>query len=403
MEKKKLLINTAICDARNVSEAVLESYDSIQINAATVLVSKETNELISRYNVSMNASDVIEASKDAEVMVQNGTYEITDSTILSKPVILVVNGTLDIKTSSQEVLEKFVSIHVNGLVSYPSDIKDKLPAIKVNGTVETYPSDAVKLKSKFIMDKIFIMRAKSTKYYVRNKVVIPDENLDITPLVNNGVKFVTKKAVIAERLLEEALSLFDEDVEIEVIPDGYKYVASHVLTDNLIRKYGDRLYVDGNLTISLEGENALNKLVGLKVNGNVLVSNRLKDKFMAINPEYKDMKTIKGFIIEDRGNVTIDKSMLDKQEEGIAVLDCGIVFVKDDITPDEIQEKLQFIDCGYINCSKEQKYAVELVSEDVGYINGSGKGSQGSLGEMLEESGIFDKNAKVINAASYTL
>jgi hypothetical protein len=403
MEKKRLVINTAMCDARNVSEAVLESYESIQINTATVLISKEANELISRYNVNMNASDVIEAPKDVEMMVQNGKYEISDNTLLSKPVILLVNGTLDIKTSSQEVLDKFVSIYVNGLVSYPSDIKDKLPVIKVNGTVETYPSDAVKLKSRFVMDKIFIMRAKNTKYYARSKVVIPDENLNVSPLVNAGVKFFTKKAVIAESLLEEALPLFDEDVEIDVIPNGYKYIDGQVLTDDLIRKYGDRLYVDGDLTITIESENALNKLSGLKVSGNVLITDKLKDKFIAINPEYKEIKTIKGFIMEDKAKVIIDKRMLDKQEEGITVLDCGVVFIKGDVTSDEIEKKLQFIDCGYINCNEEQKYAVELVSDDVGYINSNEKGSQGGLGDMLDKSGVFDKNAKVINAASYTL
>ena len=123
MEKKKLVINAAICDARSVSETTLESYEDININAATVLVSNETKELMARYNVAMNTAEVTEVSKEAEIMVQNGSYEISDSTILSKPVVLIVNGSLNIETRSQEVLDKFTLIQVNGSVSYPSDIK----------------------------------------------------------------------------------------------------------------------------------------------------------------------------------------------------------------------------------------------------------------------------------------
>ena len=79
MEKKRLVVNAAICDARNVSEATLDSYESIDINAANVLVSKESKELMSKYNINMNTADVLEANKDAELMVQNGRYEISSS------------------------------------------------------------------------------------------------------------------------------------------------------------------------------------------------------------------------------------------------------------------------------------------------------------------------------------
>ena len=403
MEKKKLVVNAAICDARNVSESVLESYESIQINAANVLVSQESKELISKYNVTMNTAGVMEAPTDAELMVQNGKYEITDDTVLSKPVILVVNGSLDIKTGSEEVLEKFISIIVNGTVSYPSDIKDKLPVMRVNGSTESYPSDAIRLKSKFIMDKIFIMRAKNAKYYARDKVIMADESLDVSSLVDSGVSFVTKKAIIAENILEKALPLFDEEVEIQVIPAGYNYIGSELLTDVLIRKYGDSLYVDGDLRINLDSENALNKLSKLKVKGTVFIANKLVDKFNEVDAEYTNIKIIKGFIIEDKANVTIDKRKINKHEDGITVLDCGMVYIKDDISADEIEEKLQFMDCGLIFCHEDQKYAVELVSEDVGHIDDSGKGKLAGIGEILKETGLFDKEAKVINAAVHVM
>ncbi|NLY46699.1 MAG: hypothetical protein GX053_12060, partial [Tissierella sp.] len=331
MEKKKLIINAAVCDARNVSETTLESYSDININAGTILVSQETKDLMAKYNVTMNTAEVTEVSAEAEIMIQNGSYEISDGTLLSKPAVLIVNGSLNIETRSQEVLDKFMLIQVNGSVSYPSDIKDKLPIIKVNGSIDSYPGDAIKLKSKLIMDKTFILRAKGQKYYVKNKVIIPDKDLNIVSLKEAGTIFITKKAITAESLLEDAVALFDEHVEIKIIPDGLIYTNSEILNDVLIRKHGDKLYVDGDLTINLESENALEKLTRLKVEGTVFIYENFIEKFHNISPEYNDIQEVKGASIGDKAFLTIDKRKLNKYKEGVRVFDCGIVNVKDDI------------------------------------------------------------------------
>lgn len=403
MEKKKLKVNTAICDARNVTEAVLQSYESIDINAALILVSKESKELLSRFDVDMNAASVQEAPADVELMIQNGKYEITDGTNLAKTVALVVNGVLDIKTSSKEVLDKFHSILVNGLVQYPSDIEDKLPNINVNGKTETYPSDAIRLKNKFTVDKTFIIRAENAKYFARSKVIITDKTLDIEALVEKQLKFITKKAIIAEEILEKALPLFDAEVEIEAIPAGYSYIGTEILNNGLIRKHGNKLYVDGDLTITLDGERALDKVESMIVSGRVNISQRLEEKFYHIDSEYNDIKTIKGVIMGDKPSITIDARMVKKHSEGVTISDCAMVYLKEDISPDEIEEKLQFIDCACIFCNEEQKSAVESVSEDVGIIDDSGKTQSSGIGALIEGYGILDKDTKSINAASYTM
>ena len=403
MEKKKLLINTAMCDARNVSEETLEAYEEISINAALVLVSQEAKDLMAKYQVSMNAASVEEVPKDAEVMMQNGSYEISDSTLLPNKVVLTVNGSLEITTKSKEVLDKFVFIQVNGSVSYPSDIQGYLPILKVNGKTDSYPGDAIKLKNKLLMDKVFILRAKGEKYYVKNKVIISDEDLDIDRLKKLGTRFITKKAVIAESLLEEALNLFDEQAEIKIIPTGLKYVGGETLKDKLIRRHGNKLYVDGDLTVELESEKALDKLEEVKVEGTVFISDKFVEKFESITPEYNDIEIIKGTTMGDKAFFTIDKRKLNKYKDGIRVVDCGIVNIKKDITPDEIEEKLEFIDCGVINCSEEQKSAIETVSKDVGMIKGNENGKMDSIKGLLGGIGLSDDDTKVINAANYTM
>ena len=46
MQKRKLFVNTTSCDARFITEAVLEQYESVTINAAVIAVSAEAAELM---------------------------------------------------------------------------------------------------------------------------------------------------------------------------------------------------------------------------------------------------------------------------------------------------------------------------------------------------------------------
>ena len=403
MEKKQLIINSAICDTRFASPDILNSYESIAINAASLLVTSKSKELLSHFNVAINVADVMEITEDTEVLIQNGTYEISEGTIMAKPTVLIVNGSLTIKKGSEKALETFISILVNGTVSYPSDLQNKLPPLKVNGATDTYPSDAIHLKNKISIDRVFVLKAKAAKYYVKNKVVISDEALDIPSLITKGVSFITKRAVIAEALLEEAIKLFEDETDIIAIPAGYQYVQKNMLDDLMVNKSGNKLYVDGDLIITSESENALNKLVGIKVNGSILIAGNLADRLLNIEAEYNDIKKIKDNIIMDKGIIKINNQTLVGLPGGLTILDCGMVRLDKDITPSEIEEKLQFIDCGAISCHPDQRGVVELVSEDVGYISDKGLGGIDELDGEADASSLYQKNTQIINAATYKL
>lgn len=165
--------------------------------------------------------------------------------------------------------------------------------------------------------------------------------------------------------MHTVFSLEVQQVDIKIIPDGFTYVCGAVLNDTLIQKNGDKLFIDGDLAINIQSENALNKLTCAKVNGTVLIVEKLMDRFQKLNLEYDKIKIIKGKILEDKIDVNIDKCMIIKNEDGITVSDCAMVHLYEDITPDEIEEKLKFIDCGCIFCYPEQRRSVNLVSQDV--------------------------------------
>ena len=403
MEKKKLIINSALCDTRSVTEEILNSYESIEINAAIILASGKSKELLSRYHVTVNMSDMIEANEDVEVSVQNGHYVISKGTIMSKPTILMVNGSLQIEKDAEEALKTFVSIHVNGSVTYPSGLQNKLPPIKVNGSTNTYPSDAICLKNKLLMDKAFIIKAKNARYYVKNKVIIADETLDVATLVKKGTSFITDRAIIAEALLEDGVQLFEDSTDILVIPEGYRYIQGGKLNELMVNQYGNKLYIDGDLIITSDSESALNKLVGIRVKGSILIYDNLINKLLNLDAEYNDIKKIKGNILADKGMLKISKKMLTDSDDGLTIMDCGIVKLDAEIFPSEIEEKLQFIDCGVVSCSTDQRGVIELVSEDIGLISDKGIGGLESLVEDEDSPNLYQKNTQVINAASYKM
>lgn len=404
MEKKKLIVNAAMCDARSVTDETLNSYESIEINAASILVSAKSKELLSRYHVTINVSDMMEIDDDTMVNLQNGSYQISKGTIMARPTVLIVNGSLQIEKDSEEALKTFISITVNGSVTYPSGLQNQLPPLKVNGSTTTYPSDAIYLKNKLILDKAFIIKAKKARYFVKNKVVIADNTLDVSALVKKGSSFITRRAIIAEDLLEDAVHLFDDVTDIIVIPtNGYRYVPGGNLSDLIVNKYGSKLYVDGDLIITSDSENALSKLEALRVNGSILLAEKLKDKLLDLDVEYNEIKNIKGNIVSDKGILNINKHTLIGKDDGITILDCGMVKLDADISPSEIEEKLQFIDCGYISCNPEQRGVVELVSDDVGFISDKELGGLEEIGEDEDTSKLYKENTQVINAASYTM
>jgi hypothetical protein len=95
--------------------------------------------------------------------------------------------------------------------------------------------------------------------------------------------------------------------------------------------------------------------------------------------------------------------MLTDSDDGLTIMDCGIVKLDAEIFPSEIEEKLQFIDCGVVSCSTDQRGVIELVSEDVGLISDKGIGGLESLVEDEDSPNLYQKNTQVINAASYKM
>lgn len=403
---KKMVVNCAECDMRNVSEETLKSYEQITVNAATVLVTPEKKDLIARYNVILNVADVIEvpAGENVRVVNQNGSYDLTADRAPQdgETVLLFVNGVLNIDADAAEAAQKYYKINVNGTVTMPKSVSGALHNLSVNGLVNTYPDGAIRLRRNAVIDKTFPLRAKENAlYWAFRRLIFTDLALDTEKLHNRNVRFAAKTALIAESLAETVVPMLSEDTDIQIVPDGTEFFGFDVrMNKRFLKKFGTKAYINGDLTVEDEAAEILPEIEYLYVNGSVKISEALADAFEDVDAHYDELVIQKktGKIIEDHVRATVDKALLEKYADGILVTDCAMVHIAKDVPSELILERLSIADCAKVFCTEEQEAAVCAVSRDVASIGGDE-----SLKDEITGALHLNPDVKVVNASDYVM
>lgn len=407
---KKMIVNCATCDMRSVSEETLQNYEQVVVNSALVLVTPETKELLNRYSVMLNTADVVEvpAGNDVRVNTQNGAYELTADAAPEAGIwsMLLVNGSLTIGEDALEAARAYQRIRVNGSVNMPKSMAGKLANLSVNGSIETYPDGAIRLRRNAVIDRTFALRIRENAlYWASRRLVFTDPALDVEKLREKGVRFSAKTALLCESLAEAVTPLLDEETDILVVPDGTGFVNGYAkVNKRFLKKFGTKLYVNGDLIVEADAAEVLPKIEYLYVNGTAKVPADLVDAFEEIDAHYDELKIVKnwGKIIEDQIRVKVDKALLDRYPTGILVTDCVAVKIAEDVTPEMILDRLSLADCVQVRCSEAQEAAVGAVAEDVVSINPVDDGTN-SIGDMVTGSLGLKRDLKVINAAEYVM
>ncbi|MDO4471092.1 MAG: hypothetical protein Q4C84_14750, partial [Bacillota bacterium] len=381
-------------------------YEKMMINTDLVIVSPSSKSILNRLPLTLNHDCTIELEDDAEIEVQaiNGSYEITGTTAVHEHTLLSVNGDLHIHPGTEESLQKYERIHVNGSVTCPKSLEGYLAKLSANGSVSVYPDDCVILDDTFVVDKYFPLRAREgRRYYVKDAVIVQDKSADMEKLVQKNVQFITRQLIVPEEMAEACVELFDEKTEFTVTPAGMTlHYGDTVLNEQLIEKNGDRIYVYGNLTIPDNSNlRALSdSITKLTVKGNVTLKKNQAEEFKKLNAEYNDL-TFKweGRLIEKKISVKVDKTLLESSPEKLLVRNTASAKIASDVTPELILERLKIENCAKVSCSEEQESTVAAVSQNVAAI------VKESNEELSERSGGFDDllSAKVINADSYVM
>ena len=399
---KKMIVNCAVCDARKVNEETLAAYESVTINASMILSDVRSRALLDKYPVAMNCASVLDLEEDVAVSTINGHSEIKSSDIPNGKRFLLVNGSLTIGAGTERVLESCVGIQVNGSVTYPESLSGYLSRMKVNGSTTCYPDGAILLKRSAVIDRTFALRAKNSLYWSERRLIMVDPALDPAALAAKGAAFSSQEAVIAESKVEGLIGLIDEACGITIVPDGTAVIRDDVeLSSGVLKKYGPKLYIIGDLRVDQDAAEALAQVEYLVVKGDVAVYGDLREELEALAQEIGgDVTVIRaGRCMRDLPMAKISAWMLEREPDGVHVEDCAMVKLDADISRDLIMEKLTISDCAVVSCSEEQEDAVTAVSEDVAKIGGAG--GEG-LGEVLKKM-AGDPDTKVVNASEYVL
>lgn len=399
--KKNLKINAAVCDARNVTEEYLSRYDSVRINTAVLVTSPEAQAVLGKCGVKINAATNLSLT-DETVRFSTINAPVTISagqTVPDQKTAVIINGPVTLESGCEAVLDSYAYLCVNGPVTCPESMTALLRGFTINGPIRAYPDGAILLKRSTVLDRVFRLRAKQDAlYYAAGQVVALAADIDFAKLAEKNVRFATKRLLVAESLAETAVPLFDEKADIEVLPDGCAYVdGDTVLDDTLVRRYGGKLYIDGDLTVNADSAAALDQIGYLRADGDLLVTKSMKDRVLGMDIVYDGLRVVGGTLIKDRPKAEVSTALLEDGSDGVSVMDCAKVSVAEDVTPELLKEKLVSLEsCAHVKCTEEQRPVIEAIARDVAHITCAEK-------EEEKEKKEEDGHTVSINAASYTI
>lgn len=410
-EKKNLMINCDVLDTRRMKEEDYAHYEQIVVNADLVLVSEASKSILARLPLTLNHDKTIELPDDAptpEVRAINGSAEITASTSVSESTILTVSGALRIHPGAGDVLKRFASITINGVVECPESLAGCLGAMNLNGAAQVYPDDCVLLKRNFTLDEYFPLRAKADTHYYARQITFKNVSVDVSALAKKNVRFACKHFIVPEELVETAAPLFDEQAECTVVPRGMTLISDEVvLSEAFLRKHGAKLFIYGDASVDPDDRDGaiFARLEKLIVKGTLRVTKRQEAALAELDAEYDELDVTKGRRIENKVKVRVDRALLDGSSEGVKILNAAKAVIAEDVTGEMILEKLALENVGTVECSEAQESAVAAVSENVGHIGASGEDDgaddspAGALIDMVKNAA----ETKFVNADRYVM
>lgn len=370
MSKKTLKINCETCDVRGITKEILDAYKNIRINTEWLINSKSAAALMADYNVDIRAENIMSLPDGQTIAFKsvNGKCRLTKN-MFSTPTCMTVNGVVEVDKDAFEGENQLLGITVNGVISYPDTVTGSLPPMTINGLTEVYPGDCTRLPQTAVIDRLFVLRARASRYFSRKRVLMLDTSADIAKLVEKKIEFLTGKAYIAASLLEDAVSLFDESTDLVELPDGTVYLSDcTAITADTLRRHGGKLLLTDDVRITGLDPDDLAKLESLYVSGTVYADEAAAERLYAIglSPETK-LFLLRGDMIADRGDYFLSKAQLD-DSRALDICNCGQVKLDADMDSDTIREKLTLRGCGMVVCTPEQRAAVELCASGCGKI-----------------------------------
>lgn len=392
----KLLIESAICDLRKAQEETLAAYDNITIQSALLITNPRARALLAKYPFTLQCAQTLDLEDDIQLNTVNGQTTLTGQNTPNGKQFLIINGSLTVTPDAGDALRQYMGITLNGAAYCPTSLATVLASKStINGKLYSYPDHAVVLKATTVLDRSFLCRAQSRLYWAAKRFIAVDPKLDGNALAATGARFSSQSAILSETLAKSLAPLFDEAAEITVVPDGTTVIQDDLeLSGAALGRYGDGLYVAGDLTLSDDSLEVLNELEYLHVEGEVLLPGELADAFYDI-PDVTcgELILLDGHPISCKSRVVVDEALLDLYPDGVSLLNCAMVELDPALDPSEILEQLYLSNCALVRCTAAQQGAVQA----------AGGAARIQLTDQPSGEEAPDEDTQVFQCAQYVL
>lgn len=371
MEKKHLKISAGLVDLTDVQPEALTHYNAITVSSGVVLVTPRTRRLLAEFGAILNCGGVIDVPDGCQLNNINGGTTLTEHTQVADNTVLLVNGHLRLAPGSQDAVQKFAKIIVNGQLILPESMQNGCTNLIQNGSQITYPDQAIYVEKDIQINKRFLRGIKPDSiFFTQHSAFLTEENVDVSSLLDQNILIYAKKAYISENYPDGEL-LFDPKAQIIPVPTGFRLIQGDLTLNELTElQYGKKLFVVGKCRVEMAAKNALESLEKIIVAGEAQVDEDLMDLWQArcvkadkvtrINQARK----IKGM----DSDVIISKEMLALCPRGLEIIDCKNVIILPDVEAAFLSEKiLKMRGVSLCVCTQEQQSVLQLVGEFVDF------------------------------------
>lgn len=394
---KRLRVNTGIMDMISTKPEAIEAYDEIRINCGLCLTTAKTRQLLAQGKISINTANIYDVgvADEVESVVIAGVKKVTAKfSAPEKPTVLIINGALIIEDSDKKNLDQYVKVVINGVVLHPMSFDTS--NFDLNGALIPYPDGATLILQELELTNSFIKSAvPGTTYFVqgipsnisgigkgmakgaasvlKNTGIRAVEPLDLEALKSKNIRFYTGWVTALEENAEQLMKMVDGCLGNTVIPSGYSIMQGGRLDKLALRRFGKRIYVDGDLEIREEDAEVLAAVEHLVVEGKVRLADSIADIFFEKCTKYGKLTVYQGEWMDiSRTEYTLNKELLEESEKGITfnIVDSSVE-IAPDVTAELLLEKIHeiFLHHSTLTISLSQQNALrKLVRNNEGNI-----------------------------------
>lgn len=278
-------------------------YESINFQAGSVLIARQVYDKLIRMNVSFNSGQINILDIEGEIV------ELPSGTIINESssyngCYIICDGNLIVTNKSG--LDGITGLYADRIF-HPQSID--LSSIKgvVSSSRVAYTEEAVLWLKNIKLDENMAPTLKeNTLYWVHGG--ISALNREVLEKINpKSIKFHCKSLTIYPSLYEKYSDLFQTE-DLKLIPDGHRLAKDVSLDSNTSYLYGEKLYVQGDLTVQQDQAVLLKDFTSIIVKGTATLPISAANYKSIINADDYDL--YEGMLKKVQGNTTLDHEQL---------------------------------------------------------------------------------------------